>query len=93
MAKNLTIFDLRKAENDYATLSKITSDLSDFEYNSIQLTNKEMEKLDEALEILRAIEERLFTNAKQITNQYLKTYYHAKPNKKIKRHGIIAPVG
>lgn len=85
MEKTLTIQNLRSAENNYAALSKITSDLSDFEYNSIQLTNKEMEKLDEALEILRAIEERLFTNAKQITKQYLKTYYYAKSNKKTKR--------
>lgn len=75
MEKTLTIQNLRSAENNYAALREITSNISDFEYNSIQLTNKEIEKLDEVLEILREIEERLFTNAKQITNQYLKTCY------------------
>lgn len=85
MAKNLTIFDLRKAENDYATLSKIISDLSDFDYNNTGLTKKESENLNESLELLEKIQERLLINAQKITNQYLKTYYHAKPNKKIKR--------
>ena len=92
MANTLTIFDLRKAENDYATLSKIINDLSDFDYNNTGLTKKESENMSEALELLEKIQERLFTDAQKITNQYLKTYY-AKKNKKIKRQGSIAPLG